>query len=89
MENEIWNDDWREELKNNYPTIYERLCDCDNKKGDIEVIAILMQKYNQNVCSGVVLDRIIEWLTVWNNQSLKLTLKEYNKIIKKMLTYKS
>ena len=46
MKNENWNDDWREELKNNYPTIYERLCDCDNKKSDIEVIAILMQKYN-------------------------------------------
>lgn len=90
MGNEIWNDDWREELKNNHPAIYERLCDCDNKKNDIEVIAVLMQKYNQNVCSGVVLDRVMEWLTVWNNQSyLKLTLKEYNKIIKKMLTYKS
>ena len=90
MENEIWNDDWREELKNNYPTIYERLCDCDNKKSDIEVIAVLMKKYNQNVCSSEVLDRVMELLTVWNNQSyLELTLKEYNKIIKKMLTYKS
>lgn len=90
MENEIWNDDWREELKNNHTAIYERLCDCDNKKSDIEVIAVLMQKYNQNVCSSVVLDRVMEWLTVWNNQSyLELTLKEYNKIIKKMLTYKS
>ena len=90
MENEIWNDDWREELKNNYTTIYERLCDCDNKKGDIEVIAILMQKYNQNVCSSAVLDRVMVWLNFWNNQSyLELTLKEYNKIIKKMLTYKS
>ena len=86
----VWNDDWREELKNNYPTIYERLCDCDNEKSDIPVIAVLMQKYNQNVCSGVVLDRVMEWLTVWNNQScLELTLQEYNKIIKKMLTYKS
>ena len=89
MENEIWNDDWREELKNNCPTIYERLCDCDNKKSDIEVIAVLMQKYNQNVCSSVVLDRVMVWLNFWNNQSLKLPLKEYNKIIKKMLTYKS
>ena len=90
MENEIWNDDWREELKNNYTAIYERLCDCDNKKNDIEVIAVLMQKYNPNVCSDVILDRVMEWLTVWNNQSyLELTLKEYNKIIKKMLTYKS
>ena len=86
----VWNDDWREELKNNYTAIYERLCDCDNEKSDIEVIAVLMQKYNQNVCSSVVLDRVMEWLTVWNNQScLELTLKEYAKIIKKMLTYKS
>ena len=85
----VWNDDWREELKNNHTAIYERLCDCDNKKSDIEVIAILMQKYNQNVCSSVVLDRVMVWLNFWNNQSLKLPLKEYNKIIKKMLTYKS
>ena len=90
MESVIWNDDWREELKNNYTAIYERLCDCDNKKGDIDVIAVLMQKYNPNVCSSVVLDRVMIWLTDWNGQlSLELPLKEYNKIIKKMLTYKS
>ena len=32
MKNEIWNDDWRKELKNNHTAVYERLCDCDNKK---------------------------------------------------------
>ena len=66
---EKWNDDWRAELKEKHSDIYERLCDCRNKKSDIIIIAKYIYSYNKsNYGKKDCLDRAITWITDWNNQ---------------------
>ena len=78
----IWNDDWREELKENNPDAYERLSNAKNIKKDITEIAKLMYKYNLSGTKEDSLDRAIEWITDWNNQAnLCLDDEEFKKIL--------
>lgn len=83
---EIWNDDWREELKLDMYNIWERLAECRNTKDDILVISKLMFKYNKNKSKEQCLDRTLEWITDWNSQwNLYPDMPgEYNKILNKM-----
>lgn len=81
----MWNDDWRDELKIEDPSMYERLCECRNKKSDLKKLAKLLYKYNINHAKSVCLDRIIEWITDWNNQvELIPDKEEYDKILEYM-----
>ena len=85
MENEIWNDDWREELRLTNENCYNRLCECRNTKHDILIIAKLMYRYNQDRTKEDCLDRTIEWITDWNNQiEIYPNEEDYQKILLKM-----
>lgn len=64
-----WCDNWRDYLKTNYHSVYERLCECRNTKSDLLLIAKLMYVVNKNdYTKEECLDRTISWLTDWNNQ---------------------
>lgn len=78
-----WNDTWIDELNND---CYIRLCECRNIKKDILYMAKLMFKYNPNKNVETCLDRVIEWVTDWNNQFelFDYVADNYNKIIEKM-----
>ena len=85
MENEIWNDDWREELRLTNENCYNRLCEGRNTKHDILIIAKLMYRYNQDRIKEDCLDRTIEWITDWNNQiEIYPNEEDYQKILLKM-----
>ena len=80
-----WNDDWRNELRLTNENCYERLCECNNKKFDIVIIARMMYKYNKDKDVSECLDRTLEWLTDWNSQiELYPTDEEYKKFLSKM-----
>ena len=67
--NTVWNDDWRDELKEKNYGCYERLCECRNTKKDIERMAKLMYKYNKDrVTAEDCLIRMMEWVGDWNSQ---------------------
>lgn len=69
IRDEKWNDNWRNELEEKQPKVYERLCNCINKKTDILVIAKYIYLYNkENYTKQECLERTIQWLTDWNNQ---------------------
>ena len=81
--NENYNDDWREELKLDYPEVYERFCLAKNTSKDLIVLSKLMYKYNKDKTKEQVLDRVIDWVTGLNNQvSLIPSENEYKKILK-------
>ena len=85
MKNEIWNDDWREELRLTNENCYNRLCEGMNTKHDILIIAKLMYRYNQDRTKEDCLDRTIEWITDWNNQiEIYPNEEDYQKILLKM-----
>lgn len=63
-----WNDDWRDELKENDYNVWERLAECRNNLNDITKICKLMYKYNQGKSKKDCLDRTLEWICDWNNQ---------------------
>ena len=73
-----WNDNWREELKKNRPSCYDRLCNCNNTKRDLIIIARYIYSYNfKNHTREECLDRAVTWLTSWNNQ-VELIPNNYN-----------
>lgn len=82
----MWNDDWRMELEREYEIIFERLAECRNTKHDILVMAKLMYDYNkEHKTAEECLDRMLEWVCIWNNQyGLMMIDEEYNKILKKI-----
>lgn len=80
-----WNNDWRDELKENNYAIWERLCECRNTEKDILIMAKLNYKYNPSMGKEECLDRIIEWVTDWNNQyNIDFTKQEYDEMLKNM-----
>ena len=81
-----WNDDWREELKKDYEEVWIRLADCRNIRKDIVFIAKMMYKYNPTKSKQDCLDRTLEWITDWNNQSNLYPDydDEYNNMLKKI-----
>ena len=82
----IWNNDWRIELSHKDPECYERLCDCVNTKKDIITMARLNYKHNPFKEKEDCLDRILEWVTDWNNQPnlYPSTAYEYSKLLAKI-----
>lgn len=65
-----WNDNWRTKLARHCPQVYDRLCNCNNTKNDLIVIARYIYNENFNYFTKEeCLDRAIEWLTDWNNQA--------------------
>ena len=40
----MWNDDWRNELKEKNHKVWERLCECRNTKNDIKIMSRLVKK---------------------------------------------
>ena len=78
-----WNDDWRDELRLVNEPCYNRLCECRNKKSDLEIMAQLMQKYNPLISKTDCLNRVLEWVGDWNGQFAitDLTKEEYNNIL--------
>lgn len=64
----MFNDDWRNELEEFNYDCYERLCECRNTKTDIVTMSRLMCKYNPHKKIEECVERIIEWVTDWNNQ---------------------
>ena len=81
-----WNDDWREELKTDYYPVWERLAECRNTRKDIIIMAKLNYKYNRSKEPEECLNRIVEWVTDWNGQSLSLIPdeEEKNEILKQL-----
>ena len=81
-----WNNDWRIELSHKDPECYERLCDCVNTKKDIITMARLNYKHNPFKEKEDCLDRILEWVTDWNNQFdlYPNTEKEYNRMLSRI-----
>lgn len=80
----VWNDDWRDELKEIDYECYERLCECRNTKKDIEKISKLMYKYNKKRYTAEdCLIRTLEWLGDWNSQFelVDIDKDEYNDIL--------
>ena len=64
-----WDDNWRDKLKKNYPSCYDRFCNGKNIKSDIITIAKLMYEYNCTIYTKEdCLDRTLTWITGWNNQ---------------------
>lgn len=77
-----WNNDWRTELKLKNGECYIRLCECRNTKEDILLMAKMNRKYNSGMTKEDCLDRIIEWVTDWNNQyEIDFTRDEYNRML--------
>ena len=78
-----WNDDWRDELRLVNEPCYNRLCECKNKKSDLEIMAQLMCKYNSLIAKTDCLNRVLEWVGDWNGQFAitDLTKEEYNNIL--------
>lgn len=78
-----WNDDWREELETDYESCYIRLCECRNTAKDIVLMAQLMYRYNSGRTKKDCLDRMLDWVTDWNNQPNLYpdTEEEYNKML--------
>jgi len=78
----MWNDDWREELEKDYYDCYIRLCECRNTKKDLKILTKLLYKYNSSKTKEQCLDRIIAWVTDWNNQvNLVPDDDEYKKLL--------
>ena len=77
-----WNDDWRKGLSKLYPDCYDRLCECRNIKSDIPIIVRFMMWYNKDRKNYEVVNRVIDWLTDWNEQTeLIPTQDEYNELL--------
>lgn len=77
-----WNDDWRGKIPHN---VYERLCECRNRKGDIFIIAKAMSRENPERTKEECLDRTIEWITGSNNQvNLIPEPEEYSRMLDKL-----
>lgn len=67
---EEWNDDWRNKLEHDYPSVYSRLQNCNNTKRDLLIIACYIFTYNHMFkTKEQCLDRAIQWLTDWNGQT--------------------
>lgn len=82
---EKYNDDWKDELRLDYPEINERLAMGKNKRSDLKVLAKLMYKYNSDKSKENVLDRVITWVSDWNNQvSLIPDDNEYKRLLNAM-----
>lgn len=81
-----WNDDWREELKTDNYSVWERLAECRNTKRDIILMAKLNYKYNPSRSKKDCLDRILEWVTAWNSQDYLYPddKEEYDEMLKKL-----
>lgn len=80
-----WNDEWREELKQDNYEVWERLAECRNNRNDIIIMSKLVVKYNPEKSEQECFDRILEWVTDWNNQiSLYPVDDEYNKMLKQI-----
>lgn len=78
-----WNDDWRDELKADSYEVWKRLAECRNTKKDIVTMSKLVCKYNPNKSKEECLDRILEWVTDWNNQfNLYPDKEEYDKMLR-------
>lgn len=86
----MWNNDWRNELRDRDEACYMRLCDCRNRKADILTIATFMSRYNPNKSAKECLDMAIEWLTDWNDQiEIYPNKTEYETFLEKLLTNKN
>lgn len=80
-----WNDDWREELMKDTYEVWERLAECRNRIKDIPIMAKLVYKYNPSKTKEQCLDRIITWVTDWNNQFNLIPDDEgYKKLLERM-----
>lgn len=81
-----WNDDWRTELKRDSYEVWERLAECRNTYKDLIIMTKLVCKYNPDILKGDCLDRILEWVTEWNNQWILYpkTLEEYDRLLSKI-----
>ncbi|MEE3344797.1 MAG: hypothetical protein VZS44_11935 [Bacilli bacterium] len=81
-----WNDDWRDELKNDDYEIWERLAECRNTRKDMIHMAKLVYKYNPSKSKEECLDRILEWVTDWNSQVglYPETTEEYNDMLNRI-----
>ena len=79
----MWNDDWRDTLKKNRHNVYERLCNGQNTKHDILVMARAMCAVNPNKTAKECLDRMIEWVIDWNGQyMIEISDDDYKKYLK-------
>ena len=78
----MWNDDWRNELKEKNYKVWERLCECRNTKNDIKIMSRLVKKYNNSIDAVDCLERIITWVNDWNGQNIDFTIEEYENILK-------
>lgn len=77
-----YNDDWRDELEKDNPKVFERFCAAKNTPADIKVIYKLMYKYNNTKSKEEVLDRVLTWITDWNNQiNIYPSDEEYKKLL--------
>lgn len=78
----MWHDEWREELRDENKSCYDRLSECKSKRSDIKIIAKLMYKYNLDKSKQECLDRTLKWITDWNNQvDLYPNEEDYNNIL--------
>lgn len=78
----MWNDDWRNELKEKNHKVWERLCECRNTKNDIKIMSRLVKKYNNSIDAVDCLERIMTWVNDWNGQNIDFTIEEYENILK-------
>ena len=78
----MWNDDWRNELKEKNYKVWERLCECRNTKNDIKIMSRLVKKYNNSIDAVDCLERITTWVNDWNGQNIDFTIEEYENILK-------
>lgn len=78
----MWNDDWRNELKEKNHEVWERLCECRNTKNDIKIMSRLVKKYNNSIDAVDCLERIMTWVNDWNGQNIDFTIEEYENILK-------
>lgn len=84
-----WNDDWRQELEAVNEDCYCRLCECRNTKADMRLMVQLMTKYNAEKNVINIVDRVIEWVTGWNNQIYLIPDNtEYEKLLRTALKVK-
>ena len=78
----MWNDDWRNELKEKNYKVWERLCECRNTKNDIKIMSRLVKKYNNSIDAVDCLEIIMTWVNDWNGQNIDFTIEEYENILK-------
>lgn len=78
-----WNNDWRDELKEENYDVWERFASCKSTIRDIRIMTKLVMKYNMSRSKKDCLDFILNWVTGLNNQVSLYPAddEDYNKLL--------